>query len=274
MPETTDEKGTRYRLRKADLKFETEAMLCAALEQSIRITCVKHKIDKTALSPLCRMCDKKSEAISHIVSECEKLAQNECKRRQDNVARIVNWKLCRKYNSKRSEKWYEHAPEGVVENEEMKVLWDVMIQCDREIKARKPDIVVVNKNERSCAMIDIAIPGDIKVSEKEKVEIERYQEQKREIKKMLNIRSIKVIPVVVGTLDSTSKKLKKIHRRTGSCYKHSITAENSTARDSYYIKEGFRLPISFMETALGGFEKEKKRGEWGEGEKLFQKLNS
>ena len=65
-----------------------------------------------------------------------------------------------------------------------------------------------------------------------------------------------------------------MNRRTGSCYKHSITAENSTARDSYYIKEGFRLPISFMETALGGFEKEKKRGEWGEGEKLFQKLNS
>ena len=94
------------------------------------------------------MCDKKSETISHIVSECEKLAQKEYKRRHDNVARIVRWKLCGKYNLKRSEKWYEHAPEGVVENEEVKILWDVMIQCDREIKARKPDIVVMNKNEK------------------------------------------------------------------------------------------------------------------------------
>ena len=53
----------------------------------------------------------------------------------------------------------------------MKILWDVMIQCDREIKTRKPNIVVVNKNERSCAIIDIAIPGDIRVSgiEKEKL---------------------------------------------------------------------------------------------------------
>ena len=84
-----------------------------------------------------------------------------------------------------------------------------MIQCDREIKARKPDIVVVNKNERSCAIIDIAIPGDIRVSEKEKEKIERYQKIKREIKTMWNIRSIKVIPVVVGALGSTSKKLKK-----------------------------------------------------------------
>ena len=162
MPETTDEKETWCWLRKSDLKVETEAILCAAQEQAIRMNYVKHKIVKTAQSPLCRMCDKKSETISHIVSECEKLAQKEYKRRHDNVARIVHWKLCGKYNLKRSEKWYEHAPEDVVENEEVKILWDVMIQCDREIKARKPDIVVVNQNERSCARIDIAIPPDIK----------------------------------------------------------------------------------------------------------------
>ena len=212
MPETTDKKETWYWLRKAELKVETEAMLCASQEQAIRTNYVKHKIDKTAQSPLCRMCDKKSETISHI---CEKLAQKEYKRRHKNVARIVHWKLCGKYNLKRSEKWYEHAPEGVVENEEVKILWDVMIQCDREIKARKPDIVVVNKNERSCAIIDIAIPGDIRVSEKEKEKIERYQELKREIKRMWNIRSIKVIPVVVGALGSTSKKLKKCIEELG-----------------------------------------------------------
>ena len=63
------------------------------------------------------MCDKKSETISHIVSKCEKLAQKEYKRRHNNVARIVDWKLSGKCNLIRSEKWYENAPEGVVENE-------------------------------------------------------------------------------------------------------------------------------------------------------------
>ena len=114
------------------------------------------------------MCDKKSEAISHIVSKCEKLAQKDYKRRHDNVARIVQWNLRGKYNLKESEKWYEHAPEGVAENGEVNILWDVMIKCDREINARKPEIVVVNSNERSRAITDIAISGDIKVSEKEK----------------------------------------------------------------------------------------------------------
>ena len=96
MPETTDEKKTWNWLRKADLKVETEAVLCTAQEQAIRTNYVKHNIDKTAQSPLCRMCDKKSETITDIVKECEKLTQKEYKRRHDNVARIVHWKLCGK----------------------------------------------------------------------------------------------------------------------------------------------------------------------------------
>ena len=138
MPETTDEKKTWYWLRKHDLKLETEAMLCAAQEKAIRTNYLKHKINKTPQSPLCRKCDTKTETISHIVtkshivSECQKVAQKEYKRRHD-VSRIVHWKLRGKYNLKRSKKWYEHAPEGVVENEEAKILSDVMIQCDKEL---------------------------------------------------------------------------------------------------------------------------------------------
>ena len=48
----------------------------------------------------------------------------------------------------------------------MNIFWDVNIQCDREIKARKLDIVVVDKNVRSCTIIDIAIPGVIRASKK------------------------------------------------------------------------------------------------------------
>ena len=58
MPETMDEKRTWNWMRKADLKVETEAMLCNAQEQAIRTNYVKHKIDKTAQSSLCRIYDK------------------------------------------------------------------------------------------------------------------------------------------------------------------------------------------------------------------------
>ena len=112
-----------------------------------------------------------------------------------------------------------------------------MIQCDREIKARKPDIVVVNKNERSCAIIDIAIWSDIRVSEKEKEKIVTYQELKREIKSMWNIRSIKGIPVVVGALGSTSKKLKKCIEEEGVVKSTALLQKTALLGTAYILKK-------------------------------------
>ena len=104
------------------------------------------------------------ETATHIVSGCEKLVQREYKRRHDNVANMVHYKLCEKYGLE-SERWYEHEPESVVENDGVRLLWDVNIQCDHIIEARRPDIVVINKQEKSCLIIDIAILGDIRVHE-------------------------------------------------------------------------------------------------------------
>ena len=73
MPETTDENEAWDWLKKTDLKIETEATLCAAQEQAILTNYVKHAIDKTVQSPLCKMCDKKGETVFHIVSNYEKL---------------------------------------------------------------------------------------------------------------------------------------------------------------------------------------------------------
>ena len=54
-------------------------------------------------------------------------------------------------------------PDSVSENNEVKLLWDMNIQCDHVIGARRPDIVVVNKQERKCAICDIAVPGDKRI---------------------------------------------------------------------------------------------------------------
>ena len=55
---------------------------------------------------------KNGETINYIIN----------KRRHDNIARLVHWTLCCKYDLSRSEKWYDHQPDGVVENETCKIL--------------------------------------------------------------------------------------------------------------------------------------------------------
>ena len=106
---------------------------------------VKARIDKSQRDSLCRVCRKVDESIDHIVSGCSKLAQKEYKRRHDNLGKIVHWKLARKCNSEAGDKWYEHEPESVLENEDCKILWDFSIQTDDIIEAWRPDLVVVDK---------------------------------------------------------------------------------------------------------------------------------
>ena len=149
------------------------------------------------------MCRKVDRSIGHIVTGCSKLAQKEYKRRQDNLGKIVHWKLARKYNFEVGDKYYEHEPEKVLENEDYKILWDFSIQIDHVIEARRPDLVVVDKKERICKIIDFAVPGDSSLEEKEKDKVEK--ELGRELQKIWNVK-VKIIPLVVGSLSAIPKQ--------------------------------------------------------------------
>ena len=205
MPETTNKENTWNWMRKCDLKITTEALICSAQEQAIRTNYVKNKIDRTSDVKTCRLCKERDETISHIVSECKMLAQKEYKRRHDNVAKMVHWKLCEKFELEKAENWYDNKPQAATENERYKVLWDMNIQCDNVIEARRPDIIIVNKVERSAIIIDIAIPGDIRIAQKETEKITKYQDIKREIQRLWNLRKVEIVPVIVGALGSVTK---------------------------------------------------------------------
>ena len=77
------------------------------------------------------------------------------------------------------------------------------------IEHRKPDIVVVIKKERKCMIIDIAIPGDVRVVNKEEEKVLKYQELKHEIARMWAMTKVDIIPVVVEALGAVTKKLEK-----------------------------------------------------------------
>ena len=83
-------------------------------------------------------------------------------------------------------------------------MWDFSIQTDHVIEARRPDLVVVDK-ERSCKIIDFAVPRDSRIEEKEEDKIEMYQDLGRQLQKIWNIK-VKIIPLVVGSLDGIPRQ--------------------------------------------------------------------
>ena len=163
-------------LQNEDLKSDTEGLIVAAQNQSIRTNLFKAKIDKNQKDTLCRLCKK-----ADVVSGCSKLAQKEYKRSHDNLATIVHWQLARKCNFEAGNKCYEHEPESVLENEDNKILWDFSIQTDHVVEAQRPNLVVVNKKRRNCKIIDFGVVGDSRIEEKEKEKTEKYQDLRREL---------------------------------------------------------------------------------------------
>ena len=131
----------------------------------------------------------------------------EYKRRHDNVAKKVHWDFCKKNGLEHTKKWYEHVPEGAVENEEVKVLWDINVQCDNVIEARRQDRSVIDKKERKGIIIDIAVPADVRVGEKEREKVGKYQNLKREIGRLWKLKMVEVVPVVIGALGSVIQRI-------------------------------------------------------------------
>ena len=110
-----------------------------------------------------------------LVISCSKLALREYKRGHNNVARMIHWKLCEKFNLKKSEKWYLQNLQTVSEKVNHKLIWGMNIQCDNIIMVRRPGITTVNKMEKTAIIIDVAIPGDKIIIDKKNERIEKYQ---------------------------------------------------------------------------------------------------
>ena len=58
-------------------------------------------------------------------------------------------------------------PKPVYEKGDVTVLWNQAVHTDREVTANRPDIIIKNKKEKTCTLIDVAIPADRNVVQNE-----------------------------------------------------------------------------------------------------------
>ena len=186
----------------------TEAVLFAAQEQALPTNWLRAIIEKTPdTSPLCRICRTHNESVEHILNGCQKLANSDYKLRHDRVAAAIHWGMCLDNGFDAPTPWYLHYAEKVLENTHHKILWDFLIQCDRTVEACKPDIVLVNKTTKEAFIVDVAVPRDRSVSDREAEKVQKYQELRREIKRLWNLSKVTVVPIVIGALGGASDKL-------------------------------------------------------------------
>jgi len=94
----------------------------------------------------------------------------------------------------------------VMENDQVKILWDFNIYCDRIISARRPDLTIVEKSKNLVTLVDVAIPADKRIVEKEQEKITKYQDLRIELEHLWN-KKTRIIPVVIGALGAISSQV-------------------------------------------------------------------
>ena len=174
------------------LKKGTEGLILAAQEQALKTNSIKHSIDKISETTLSKLSRDSTETVQHIVSGCRKLAQREYRKHQDNVAILVHWKLCTKYELECTDKWYDHQPLSVAEIGEVRITWDMTIYTDKRLKHNRPDVSLVHKDTQEWTLIDIVMPADQNILTTEE---ERYQELAFKVKRIERAPKVEVLPI-------------------------------------------------------------------------------
>ena len=77
-----------------------------------------------------------------------------------------------------------------------------MLKSDR---GKKTNIIVTDKNERKGIIVDIAVAADIRVGDSEKEKVKKSQDLKRKIGRLWRLKTVEVVPVVIGALESVTK---------------------------------------------------------------------
>jgi hypothetical protein len=100
-------------------------------------------------------------------------------KRHDRVGAQLHFNICKETRVQLDTKhWYKHVPKSVETSRGGKVtiLWNQQIQTDRTIPSNKPDIVIGDYEKGTCMLIDVAIPRDRNVIQKEAEKILKYKD--------------------------------------------------------------------------------------------------
>jgi hypothetical protein len=126
-------------------------------------------------------------------------------------------------------------------------LWNQAVHTDREVTSNRSDIKIKNKKEKTCTLIEVAVPADRNVVQKEAEKTLKYKSLGIEIKRMWNLKCT-IIPVIIGATGIVTKSLTK---KSGSYTRK--TFDRFTIEDSYT----WNIAHNTESTAVGNLKPER-----------------
>ena len=182
-----------------------EGYICAMQEQEIRTKLLdKQRNNNKDINGKCRHCHHADESIFHVLSSCEKLSTNLYLHvRHNEVAKVVYNEIIGRYHDEE----FISNPEPIYTTSKIEVWWDKKIKVSSPVVNNRPDIVVWDRDKKSCFIIDICIPLDVNVEREEKAKRDKYMILAGGLQRLYSDYSFIVIPIVLGATGYVPKSL-------------------------------------------------------------------
>jgi hypothetical protein len=170
----------------------------------------KHTCGLQSIIDKCRICGTEGETIEHIISSCTVLAQSEYKKRHDIFAKIIHMNLAVKFNLlKNTQPHYSYTPESCLENDSYKLYFDRTILTDIHIKHNRPDIIILNKQQKQAYLLDIAVPNSHNITQTYNTKINKYLELSVAMRNLWCLEKISILPLVISATGIVPQSLFK-----------------------------------------------------------------
>jgi len=154
-------------LKYGDIKGEIKCTIVAAQDQAISTNYFKYEILKKEFESKCRLCKQHEETIDHLTLGSPILVKNQYLIRHNKFCTHLHYSICKSLGTESADKWYTHMPKPVYEEGDITVLWNQAVDTDSEVSANRRDIIIKNKKEKTCTLLNVAIPADTNVMQKE-----------------------------------------------------------------------------------------------------------
>jgi len=201
-------------LKDGHLYSETEGFVMAIQDRVIRTRNYEKHILKLDVVDKCRKCGNIGESIEHIMAGCPALSESAYLGRHNQVAKLVHQHLALTHEliDKNTPPFYKYSPQEVLESTNHLLYWDRPILTDKTIDFNRPDLILINKKEKSAIIIDVAVPLSHNIKKTENEKRSKYDNLRWEIKRLWRLNEVVIYPVVISAEGIVSTNLKDIFK--------------------------------------------------------------
>ena len=158
----------------------------------------------------CRVCYERDETIEHLVAGCKVLANNEYLSRHNRALMIMavawakEYELVSKGTIWYSERWEQGT---VMENDKGKLVWDFEFHLRKTTTAKRPDLILKDKEKKKIWICDMACPQQRNIQAKRLDKLTKYRQLAYVTRERRLGYEIMVVPLIIGALGGGVKQI-------------------------------------------------------------------